>query len=267
MTSITHTDAPIDSAAILAYADAAYEQLDTDYRQFVRAVYEVHKSQAYKPLYETMQEYVEKRFARRMRSTQEYLRVGRLYDEFPETRELEYSKARLLAGRITKETVNDDVRLASCETVAELRERIGGGEGTRPVLYRIAASFADPEDARTVQEVIDLGKKVVGADSIHAVLVAMCQDVRVGWEQMAYENERLDPVTKATFERDGWQCQGCGVRHSLHRHSHLKAHSDALVEDCVTLCAKCHRLFHDEQAGIEWLGPGKIRFVRKEGKE
>ena len=157
------------------------------------------------------------------------------------------------------------MQLARKETVDGLRERIGGGEGARPVFYRITAAFIDEEDARTVQEVIELGQKVVGVNSIHAVLVAMCQDVRVGWEQMALENDRLDPVTKATFERDEWRCQGCGVRHSLNRHSHLKTHSDARVEDCVTLCIKCHQLFHDNQATIEWLGSGKIRFIRKEG--
>jgi predicted HNH restriction endonuclease len=82
--------------------------------------------------------------------------------------------------------------------------------------------------------------------------------------QQAEAYEVADPVSRAVFERDGYKCQGCGAYLHLHRHSHLKAHSIAQESDCVTLCAACHALYHQGQAEIEWLGGGKIRYVRKQ---
>ena len=83
------------------------------------------------------------------------------------------------------------------------------------------------------------------------------------WADLAQGEDGMDPVTIATIRRDGYRCQGCGARRDLQRHSHLKTHTCASVGDCVTLCSECHALFHAEKATIEWLGDGKVRFIRK----
>jgi len=249
-----------DPAALLAYADAAYEQLRTNYVKFVEVLYLIYEQQAYKPLYESWQEYVEKRFARRIRSAQDYLRLGRAYKRFPDLKRLDITKAKLLLPHVNEENVNERVDEAEPMTVSELKERYPAKTQT---IFSIHVSFCDPEDARTVQEAINLGKKVVGSDRLQPVIVAMAQAAMQDFVQQADDHADLDPVTRATFERDGWTCQGCGARQHLHRHSHLKAHLCAEVTDCVTLCYKCHAAYHAEKASIEWLGPGKIRFIKK----
>ena len=164
---------PANSTEILQSARAAFNRLDADYVAFIEALYLVYEQQAYKSIgYDTFNEYVDREFSSRLRSTQEYLRLGRAYRDTPALKELEFSKARLLVGKVEKEAANDTVSWAKTHTVQEVRERFG--PATKPALYRLAVSFTDPDDARLVQETMDLGRKVVGSDSLHSVIVAMC---------------------------------------------------------------------------------------------
>ena len=53
--------------SLLLQADECYEQLDRNYVRFIEILYVIHEQQAYKSQYETFPEYVEARFARRLR--------------------------------------------------------------------------------------------------------------------------------------------------------------------------------------------------------
>lgn len=185
---------------------------------------DIKNKQLYKPQYETFEQYIYVEYGQRPRW------------------------AQALIANWRKEKYGEQV---------QAKER-------RQPIYRIAISFTDGEDAKTVSDAFKYGQKAVGSNNIQTILVAMCQEVMAEWIKLAQGNETLDPVTRATHEQSDWTCAGCGGRKELHRHSHLHTHTGAEVTECVTLCAKCHQLYHDEKAYIEWILPGVTRFIRKD---
>lgn len=81
-------------------------------------------------------------------------------------------------------------------------------------------------------------------------------------EPRAYYKDRLKRrqrradhlVYRAVDERDGQQCQVCGIYcgNSIHRH-HIKYRSlggETTLENLTSLCQKCHRAVHERRVSL-----------------
>lgn len=56
-------------------------------------------------------------------------------------------------------------------------------------------------------------------------------------------------VSRACFKRDGWKCRHCKDRNGIHPHHIIEQckgdKSTDELNNLLTLCAGCHRAFHD----------------------
>jgi hypothetical protein len=184
------------------------------------------------------------------------------------------SRAYLVAKRITDTTPQEEVDelVSRARAASSNREFEATAAAKGRPHYVLTFVFREPVDAETARSFFaETGPKAVGTNNKQSILIAAIQEVTPQWmDGGAAGHAGLDPVTRATFERDNWMCLGCGKPRNLTRHSHLKPHSKATVDDCVTLCHEanrsgCHDLFHDELAEIDFVKPGVIRFIKKEG--
>lgn len=66
-------------------------------------------------------------------------------------------------------------------------------------------------------------------------------------------------VSQAVFTRDGFKCRRCGWRGNLHPHHviHKSQRGSDTLDNLITLCSDCHRLYHD----------GKIEIIVVEKQE
>lgn len=80
-------------------------------------------------------------------------------------------------------------------------------------------------------------------------------------------------VSRACYKRDGWKCRHCKDRNGLHPHHVIEqckgAKSKDELNNLLTLCAQCHRAFHDGFLALEVIAVGRfdllVRFTRRKG--
>lgn len=238
-------------------ADEAYRRYGQSCIEFGIAIAEVREIQAYIDAgYRTFEQFVFERYGLRLRSAQYLAAIGIAFDRYglKET-ELPYSKARLIAPKITEDNKDELVSVAQEKSVEQLQEYLKTSSLPTGVIHRLVVPFYNQEDADTVKEGIARAQQINGSQSIAGALTSMAQEflgANGGIEEM---HQSLDPVTRKCFERDGWmccnpECKG-DPQKNLNRHSHLQPHSKAQLKHVFTLCNICHDLFTRNLATIE----------------
>ena len=266
-----------DPRALLDWTKAAVESMYGDRLRLGVALGRIRSEQLYKlDGYANFEAYCNELHKRGRAWASKVIKAG----EFAEKHGLigaglSPSRAYIVASRITDDTTQEGInelvtRARAATSNRDFEEAVPEKGGGRPA-YVLTFVFRDHVDAETARSFfVETGPKAVGTTNKQSILIAAIQEVTPQWlDDGEAGHAGLDPVTRATFERDGWMCLGCGKQRNLTRHSHLKPHSAATVDECITLCHEvdrsgCHDLYHDEKATIEFVSPGNIRFIKKD---
>ena len=134
-------------------------------------------------------------------------------------------------------------------------------------MKEIRIRFMVDDDYAYYQRILELAKRVAGTNSQTFAIICILQEFENVWAGSELDHP-LNPVTLATFQRDGWRCQcgrrECGMRYGLQRHSINGYHDTAEIDECITLYHRCHDLVTKELAETILISPGKIKYVIKE---
>ena len=76
----------------------------------------------------------------------------------------------------------------------------------------------------------------------------------------------LKTLAKSCFSRDDWKCRHCGNSAGLHPHhvQYKSAGGEDVLDNLLTLCAKCHRDVHDGYLSIQ-ADAGGYKFWKRLG--
>ena len=74
-------------------------------------------------------------------------------------------------------------------------------------------------------------------------------------DKVKFTGVEYEKFKNRVFERDGWRCQNlsCGSRRNLTLHHKIKRSKVRLdtMENCITLCVKCHDKVEQHKLKVE----------------